>query len=57
MWYRVEYLPLGVKNVKSSIFYFCLTDIRDYGMVPLAAKTLGVLVSDIKKVEVTDGCD
>ncbi len=51
MYYTVRYLPLGVKNVQQKEVYFCLTDLADYGKVELAAKTLGVLVSDIKSVE------
>jgi len=47
----VKYLPLGVKNVQVGVFYFCLTDLADYGKFELAAKTLGVLVSDIESVE------
>jgi hypothetical protein len=51
MYCTVKYLPLGVKNVQTGEFYFCLTDLADYGKVELAAKTLGVLISDIKSVE------
>ncbi len=55
MYYTVRYLPLGVKNVQQKEVYFCLTEIADYCIVDLAAKTLGVLVSDIKTVEKSNG--
>lgn len=51
MMLRVEYLPLGVKNMQTKIMYFSLRDLADYGKIQCAAKTLGCLVSDIQTVE------
>ncbi len=50
MFYRVRYLPLGVKNVQQKIIYIPLRDYNDRGKLEVA-KILGCLHTDIESVE------
>ena len=50
MFYRVRYLPLGVKNVQQTMVYIPLRDYSDRGILEVA-KVLGCLETDIESVE------
>ena len=50
MFFRVRYLPLGVKNVQQKIVYVTMRDRNDFGVSHIA-KVLGCLESDVKSVD------